>query len=142
MKRLFAYLGVIAGITLASGSLSYAGFGNGNIPSEMIKEVLFHLDDQNLQIKGARIDHECRDFAVEVCHERLKARASAKVAKIEAILGKFGKFIQLPSGDEISPIAPTQELWVEVMGVNPSWFSEHRFCPESYKTVVIHGRTL
>jgi hypothetical protein len=66
--------------------------------------------------------------------------------KVEAIMKKFGEFIPLSSNpewadskDEISPVGTTQELWVEVMGNNPSSFKEMKYCPDTYKEVLTHG---
>jgi hypothetical protein len=57
-------------------------------------------------------------------------------------MNKFGEFIPLPKDGSISPVAPTQELWVEVMRNNPSFFKEKKYCPDTYREVVKNGKRI
>jgi hypothetical protein len=74
--------------------------------------------------------------------------ANSWVSRIEEIVDKYGGFIPLPgddslsNGDEIAAFGIPQELWVEVMGNNPSFFKEEKHCPGPqgpHKKMIIHG---
>jgi hypothetical protein len=68
-------------------------------------------------------------------------RWKGKVNQIETLL-KSNQFISLPQGGAISPLPVTQELWVEVMGNNPSQFKEKKHCPETYKEIKVDGKSI
>jgi hypothetical protein len=89
------------------------------------------------------------DFELFQNEEASKTWYQFKVNRIEAIMNKFGDFIPFSlnpewsdSKDAISPVAPTQELWAEVLGVNRARFKEKRYCPDTYKEVVVNGVTI
>jgi hypothetical protein len=86
------------------------------------------------------------DFDFFQNDEASKTWYQLKVNRIEGIMNQFGAFIPLSlnsewsnSKDAISPVAPTQELWVEVLGVNPAYFKEKKYCPDTYKEVGVNG---
>jgi hypothetical protein len=143
-KFVSCYWAISMAVFVLNAPTSFAGFGDGNLPPEMIKEVFTYLKGPDLNTV-AHVDVESRDIAHEVDNEHWKAKA----AKVDAILNKFGDFIALSgnpkwsdSKDSISPVAPTQELWIEVLGSNPAHFREKKYCPEpgAHRIVLIRGK--
>jgi hypothetical protein len=103
-------------------------------PSEVLETIASYLSSS--------------DFELFQNEDASKTWYQLKVNRIEAIMNQFGDFIPLSlnpewsdSKDAISPVAPTQELWVEVLGVNPARFKEKKYCPDTYKEVVANGVT-
>lgn len=114
--------------------------GDANLSEEVIEHVFSYLPGIALH-EVQQVNTQSQEIALGVDDKRWKA----KVTRIEAIMYKFGDFIPLPSevtlnykeNAAISPIGVTQQMWVEVMGSNPSYFREKRFCPDGYQEIVI-----
>ena len=138
MEKVLSYFGFLAWSILGlSTSFCFAEFGGGSLPPEVIKEILSNLNGKDLN-NAAHLNTKCRDKAYEIDNKHWKTLAD----NVDTILKKYGDFIQLPSGDLISPVAPTQQLWVRVMRNNPSYFKRKKYCPDTYKAVVVNGTTI
>ena len=113
------------------------------IPDDLVGETMSFVNDQTLE----GLTRDFRKFAYERDHNRWLA----KVAQIERLFRKYdvlgqtrGGFILLPGGDAaISSTGVDQELWVTVMGNNPSFFKLDRYCPAgapgAYKEIEVRG---
>jgi len=58
----------------------------------------------------------------------------------ESSYGKFWNWRRNKAQNLISHIGTSQELWVEVMGNNPSNFKEQKYCPATHRSIQVSKR--
>lgn len=98
-----------------------------SLPVEMVEEIFSHLSPQEL--RAARVDDRT-DAIIEFMDPN---SFNKRFKRIEALL-ELEEFIPLPNSNQaLSHIGISQELWVEVMGNNPSRFTDKKYCPNSHK---------
>lgn len=74
------------------------------------------------------------DRYIPLLEPRLKSVSKWKFWKKEQNLEPVAG----PTNQSISPIGVSQELWVEVMGNNPSLFTDKEYCPNTHRIVEVN----
>jgi len=131
-----------AGIVVLFGIDAFAEpVGFESLPIEMVHEVSKHLplaDAKNLRLVnhfvngGVELNKTGRIFD--------RAEFLEKFKKIERLL-ELEQYIPLTESKQlISHIGISQELWVEVMGNNPSNFKEQKYCPATHRSIQVSKR--
>lgn len=101
-------------------------------PGEVIETIASQLRPSDCEV--------CQNDQAKALWKREVSRA--QVNRLEGMMRKYGDWISLPQGGKMSPVAPTQEFWVEVMENNPSKFKDQIYCQDTYREAVIHGKVI
>jgi len=148
---------IAAGIVALFGIDAFAEpVGFESLPIEMVHEVSKHLPLADA--KNRRLVNHFVNGGVELNKTgRIFDRAEflEKLEKIERLLeleqyiplteskssyGKLWNRLRNKAQNLISHIGISQELWVEVMGNNPSHFKEQRYCPATHRSIQVSKR--
>jgi len=126
------------GVIMACLGLQAQAGSFNDLPDELVAEIASNLSGKDIQALSST-KRTCLDAINENAALIKYKKAFPLVQKIEALMNKFGAPIALPGGGYINAIDTTQELWVTVMGNNPSMFKERKYCPDTYSEISVKG---